>query len=46
MTCKISVNNVVMVTDWTLLDSTDEEIIKKHLYKTGPLTIVLHVNTV
>ena len=46
MTCKTSVNNIVKVTDWTLLDSTDEEVIKKHLYETSPLPIVLNMDTV
>ena len=44
--CKTSVNNVVKVTDWTLLDSTDEEVIKEYLYETGPLAIALNADTV
>lgn len=44
-TCKTSCEKVVKVTDWTLLDSTDEEVIKDYLYNTGPLAVALNADT-
>ena len=44
-TCNNSVNKVVKVTDWTLLDSMDEEVIKDYLYNTGPLAVALNADT-
>jgi len=44
-TCKQDITkNVVKVSTYQLLDSTDEEVIKQYLYEKGPLSIGINAN--